>query len=152
MKQYTGLKRRSGKDRRVRHFSLLKGFVWNGRREILRRASDRKKIVALDHYSNSLFIAAIIVIGLSLSDALFTLILISKGAQELNPVMDYYLKYGHHAFLIVKYSLTALSVFVVIVLNEFLITRYKISGIFLLNLFSVTFGVVLLWEIHLLSF
>lgn len=152
MKQYTGLERRSGEDRRVRHFLLFRGFAWNGRRGRVRRASDRGRIVALDHYSESLFISAIIVICLSLSDAFFTLILISQGASELNPVIDYYLQYGHHAFLIVKYGLTALSVFVVIVLNEVLITHYKFSGNILLNLFSAVFGVVLLWEIHLLSF
>ena len=88
---YTGLERRSGQDRREHQLSMFKRLFFNGIRESARRIEDRNCIVVFDRYKPSLFIAIMIVLGLSLLDALLTLILLSQGATELNPVMRYFL-------------------------------------------------------------
>jgi hypothetical protein len=151
MMTYSGVERRSGKDRRRRRFSVLKTISGRGTRRNVRRADDRRKITLLDHYSTSLFIGIMIVLGLSLTDGLLTLMLISQGARELNPIMDYYIKNSPHAFLLVKYGLTASSVLIVLMLDEVLRTRYNFGSKAILNLFSSFFGSVLIWQWYLFT-
>ena len=150
-KPYAGEERRSGRDRRERGNFLFHGPVFKGRRSGTRRAADRRRVVALDRYSPSLFVAITIVLCLSLLDALFTLMLISDGARELNPVMAHYLGYGPRVFLLVKYGLTAASAFIVVVFNEVLTTRYRFGGRTFLTLFSALFGSILIWQWYLFS-
>lgn len=115
-----------------------------------RRTEDRQRIVALDLYHPSLFIGIMIVLCLSLLDALLTLILVAQGARELNPVMQYYLSHGPHVFLLVKYGLTAFSVLIIVLLKESFITRYRICTGMLLHVFTAFFGSVVIWEFYLL--
>ena len=93
-----------------------------------------------------------IVLSLSLLDALLTLILLSQGAKELNPVMQYYLiNYGEQVFIYVKYGLTVLPMLIILFSKEALITRYRINiGIFF-RVFAVFFAIVIVWEFYLLS-
>jgi hypothetical protein len=151
MTEYTGFERRTGLDRRQKRLPLLKWLFFNGKREFGRRDDDHKQIVALDRYSPSLFIGIIIVLSLSLLDALLTLTLLSRGAKEMNPVMDYYLSYGPHVFLSAKYGLTSLSVLIIVLLKNTLHTRYRLSTSTLLHLFSAAFGSVVIWQFYLLS-
>lgn len=91
-----------------------------------------------------------IVLSLSLLDALLTLVLLSEGASELNPIMLYYLSHGPTVFLLVKYGLTVLSVFIVVVSYEALIHRYRLCSK-ILPFFAVLFVCVIIWELYLLS-
>ena len=151
MTRFAGLERRSGQNRRERELPLLKKLYFKGMRASVRRAEDRQRVVALDRYKPSLFIGIMIVLCLSLLDALLTLILIAQGARELNPVMQYYLSHGPQVFLLVKYGLTAFSVFIIVLLNESLITRFRIGTGLLLDVFAAFFGSVVIWEFYLLS-
>jgi len=151
MIEHTGFERRSGKDRRKRQPFTIKNLFSGRQRKTVRRAKDRRRIVALDHYSPSLFIGIVMVLSLSLLDALLTLILLSRGARELNPVMEYYLSHGPHVFLFVKYGLTALAVILVVLLNETLTARYRLKAGIFLHLFAACFGSVVIWQFYLLS-
>ena len=151
MRETARPERRSGEDRRKKSRSPIQSLFAKGARKSVRRVVDRKRPVALDHYSPSLFIGIVIVLSLSLLDAMLTLILLSKGARELNPIMDYYLGHGHHAFLFVKYGLTALAVILIVLLNDALTTRYRWGTGFLLHLFAACFGCVVIWQFYLLS-
>lgn len=150
MAAHNGSERRSGDDRRSQKRSLSATVSVRGRRQTGRRADDRKRIVAFDRYKPSLMVAALAVLGLSLLDALLTLILLSKGARELNPVMRYFIdSHGPRVFIIVKYGLTALSVFIIILCNEAIAARYRLpTG--LLPIFAAVFGAVVIWEVYLL--
>ncbi len=150
MALYAGLERRTGNDRRRLPSPILKRLRFKGMRESSRRAEDRHRIVILDRYKPSLLIATIVILGLSLLDAVLTLILLSQGARELNPVMRYYLSHGPQVFLLVKYGLTVLPVLIIVIGHEALTTRYRFcSG--LLPLFASFFGGVVIWEFYLLS-
>lgn len=116
----------------------------------MRRVEDRNRIVLLDQYRPSLLISTLVLLGLSLLDAVLTLTLISQGAHEVNPIMRYFLGHGAHAFLVVKYGLTACSALIIVICHEVLINRYRLaSGI--LPLFAMVFGAVVVWEFYLLS-
>lgn len=150
MTVYGGLERRSGQNRREHQLPLFKRLYFQGMRESLRRAEDRKRIVALDRYKPSLFIVIMIVLSLSLLDALLTITLIAQGARELNPVMRYYLNHGPYVFLLVKYGLTASSVLIIVLVTESLTARYRL-GTGILSVFAAIFGCVVIWEFYLLS-
>jgi len=153
MEATTRPERRSGEDRRRRQPLAIKNlvFFFGGQRKALRRAADRRRIVALDHYRPSLFFGIAIVLSLSLLDALLTLILVSRGARELNPVMAFYLSFGPHVFLFAKYGLTALAVILIVLLSETLTARYRFKADIFLHLFALCFGSVVIWQFYLMS-
>lgn len=150
MTNYAGVERRSGSDRRRQSRPLIKRLICSGKREYGRRAEDRRRIIAMDIYQPSQFITIMIILSLSLLDALLTLILIDRGAHELNPVMAYYLDFGPHVFLLVKYGLTVLSVLIIVLANQAICSRHRLC-IGILPLFAAFFGAVVVWEIYLLS-
>ncbi len=150
MADYSGLERRCGKDRRIQNLPITKRLFFKGSRTSGRRREDRTQVVLLDRYKPSLVMITALILGLSLLDAILTLTLISKGAHEVNPFMRYCLGHGAHAFLLVKYSLTALSALIIVICHEAIVTRYRLaSGI--LPFFATAFGCVVVWEFYLLS-
>ena len=151
MAEYPHVERRSGHDRRKRPRSLIESVLFKGSRLSTRRAEDRKKIIAFDRYRPSLLIKILIVLSLSLLDAFLTLILLSKGAIELNPVMDYYLRYGPTQFIVVKYALTVFSLLLIVLLNDVFKTRYGVGTGAFLYLYTAIFGSVVIWQFSLLS-
>jgi hypothetical protein len=143
------VERRSHRDRRSpqKQFAGLKF----GRRRDLRRSEDRQKVVLLDQYPKPLLIAAAVVLLLSLGDAVMTLFLVSHGAIELNPIMDYFLKAGSVYFVVVKYSLTAAAVTIVLLLNYYRLRGLNIHVRSFLSLFTVIFSAVIAWQIYLVA-
>jgi len=112
------LDRRSGKDRRSgNRFQLVKQLI-TGQRANARRSSDRNRVVYFDRYTPHLFRVIVAILVLSVADAILTVNLIGLGAVEINPVMNYYLTIGPHAFLAVKYGLTSLSVFILVIYSN----------------------------------
>jgi hypothetical protein len=144
------IERRSGKDRRKRSFNVFRRPFTPGRRRMLRRKSDRCRFFLFDYYSPKLFFAIVMVLLLSVADALLTLMLISEGAQELNPVMAYLLSLGPNIFLLSKYLMTSVSVVIVVLLNYITIQRVRFPMGELLRYFAGCFAAVVIWETVLL--
>jgi hypothetical protein len=149
MNQYKTLERRSGQDRRQSQVRWYKFFLFPGNREMVRRVADRKRIILLDRYDPSLLFSVMIVLCLSLMDGTLTLLLMARGALELNPVMRYYLTLGPVTFLMVKYGITALALLILVGLHNITFSDHRI-GIFLLPFCKLTFGSVVIWELFLL--
>ena len=144
------IERRSGKDRRKRSFYFLRRPLSPGRRRTLRRKSDRCRFFLFDYYSPKLLYAIVLVLLLSVVDALLTLVLIGEGAQELNPVMAYFLAFGPNIFLLVKYVITSVSVVIVVLLNYIVVQRIWFPMGELLRYFAGCFAAVVIWEAVLL--
>jgi hypothetical protein len=83
--------KRSGKDRRTHRFPKLKYLLFAGRRARVRREEDWHGTFYFDRYSSNIFAAIVLILLLSVFDALLTLYLIDKGSTELNPIMSYFL-------------------------------------------------------------
>jgi len=103
-----------------------------------------------DQYHPSLLIGILIVLCLSLVDAALTLLLLDRGAVELNPLMKFYIELGPGTFVIVKYGLTALGLFIIVILNAIISARYRI-GLFVIPFCALMFGSVIIWELYLLT-
>jgi len=61
----------------------------------------------LDRFDSGMLVLAVTLVGLSILDSLFTLILLAAGGSELNPFMNAVLGHGVWAFTAVKMTLTA---------------------------------------------
>lgn len=137
--------RRLGKDRRDRRM-----FYKGGMRENIRRREDRNKIFFADRYSQSLFAAIVLILFLSVVDAMLTLFLMGRGATEINPVMAYYLNIGPYAFLTVKYLLTSLSVIILLICQNIFLRTIKIYTRTIFYFIIATFASVVIWEFFLI--
>jgi hypothetical protein len=120
-----------------------------GNRQRVRRLDDRKQIILLDRYEPTLLFSVLTVLCLSLLDGTLTLVLLERGAVELNPVMRYYLTLGPVTFLLAKYGITALALFILVSLHNITFSDHRI-GIFLLPFCKLAFGSVVIWELFLL--
>ena len=144
--------KRSGKDRRQHRLPKLKYFLFKGRRQNLRRASDQHRFVLYDRYSPKIFAAIVTILFLSVIDALFTLFLIDHGSTELNPVMAIALKSGPYTFFAVKYGLTSMAVIIFLLFKNIYIRQL---GFYTTSIFSwviALFSAVVAWEVFLIAF
>ncbi len=141
--------RRLGKDRRSNGFPKIKSFFIYGRRKKTRRKDDKYKISYFDQYSSGIFVAAVLILFLSIIDAFLTLFLIDCGASEINPIMAYFLNFGPYTFMGVKYFLTCYSLIVLLIFNNVFLGKLKI---YTRTLFSYAVGVFMIvigWELFL---
>lgn len=144
------MERRSGKDRRHNHNKFFNLFSLKGRRRTLRRIEDSKRITIFDQYHPALLLYVLTVLILSLLDAALTLTLLARGASELNPVMRYYIDLGPWLFVLVKYTITALALILIIVFSTIVSVRYRLASSLILPFCVSVFGSIVIWELYLL--
>jgi hypothetical protein len=142
--------RRCRKDRRQDYKAQFKYFLVNGRRESARREEDRARSYFFDRYNQRMFAAITAILMLSIFDALLTLILIKRGASELNPVMAYFLEYGPLPFIIAKYLLTSFGVVVLLIFKNVFINKINMYTQSLFTCVIFAFSTVIVWELFLL--
>lgn len=142
--------RRSGKDRRSHGVPEVKSLFIYGRRKQTRRKGDRYKTCYFDQYSTALFVSILLILFLSIIDALLTLFLINCGASEINPIMAYFLNFSPYTFMGVKYFLTSYAVIVLLIFNNVFIRKLKIYARSLFSYVIGAFVTVIGWELFLM--
>src|SRR5262245_59531384 len=100
------LERRSGVERRQVSVAAYWHGSLNPRRRAGRRASDQHYPV-IDWHSPRVLALAITILGLCVLDGILTVLLISNGAIEINPMMRMFVPHELGWFAAVKLSLTA---------------------------------------------
>jgi hypothetical protein len=143
--------RRNGEDRRKMRAPRFSKYWLTGRRGSLRREGDRHGYYGPDRHSHKTFLLILLIVSLSVLDAIFTLNLVGRGATELNPIMDYYLNQGPLVFFVTKYLLTFASVLLILLYqNAYLFrTRLKVKSLFLV--FVISFALIVQWELYLMA-
>ncbi len=101
--------RRRGANRRVRVLHALVAGNFNPRRRGPRRARDGS-LACTDWHDPQWLAVALVILLLSVADALLTLVLVEHGALEANPLMAAFLRYDPDHFAAVKIGLTAAGV------------------------------------------
>ena len=144
--------KRSGKDRRVRKLPMVKYIFLPGRRHQARRHEDGSKFFFFDRYSSKLFAAIVLILLLSILDALLTLYLIGHGFLEINPVMAYFLKLGPFVFMGAKYFLTSIGVVILLIYKNVFLSKPNFHVELLFSYIIVAFSTVILWELYLVLF
>jgi len=145
------LDRRTGRDRRAYGGLQMRRPFSPVRRRTLRRISDRKHIYFVDAYHPRLIAPILLILMLSTLDALFTLLLINNGAVEINPLMAFYLEVGPGVFLAVKYVLTCLSLFVLLMFSHRLAQGLRMESMKIFSFIIAAFTGVIVWQLYLIS-
>jgi len=102
-------KRRTVPDRRRGPTPILSRYTLRGQRKDVRRDEDRRRHIYVDQYSLRFFLLLMAILLLGTADAFLTLYHVHvNNAEELNPIMDFFLGIGPKMFFNVKYILTAL--------------------------------------------
>jgi hypothetical protein len=104
---------RTLKDRRKQPTPAISRFTLWGRRKTFRRKVDQEKGGYVDCYHPGLLILLTLAVGLTVLDALFTMMILDDGGWEINPVVRSVIQlYGDRfwvwKFVIVSFPLTLL--------------------------------------------
>jgi Domain of unknown function (DUF5658) len=114
--------RRTHSDRRIRFVhSLLYGGL-QPRRRSARRATDAHRPL-IDWHGPVLFFSVVTILVLCTVDALLTLVLIGRGAVEVNPLMRPFVPSDPHAFAVVKLAATGASLLMLVAIARFRVFR-----------------------------
>jgi hypothetical protein len=141
--------RRRGADRRTRVARALVYGSFNPRRLGPRRSGE-VSVAAIDWYHPWWLAVATLILALCASDAVLTVVLISRGAYELNPVLAPLISGSGVLFVVVKIGLTGAGVVFLT-----LLARVKAFGrmpvALLLYCVLAGYGVLVAYELHLLG-
>jgi len=142
--------RRIKKDRRSKPTSPFTSSSLFGARKHVRRAEDKNRHIYVDRYSTRAVLTVVVTVLLSLADAIFTIKLVGRGAEEINPVMDFFLQDGPVPFLIAKYLLTGtcLVLFLVHKNHPFLFGLIRVKSLMVGAL--VIYTLLIFYELNLL--
>ncbi len=141
--------RRSGKDRRARPTSPFTIRSLRGSRQHFRRKEDTRKLFFVDLYSPLSVAVLMFTLGLSVVDAFLTLVLVGQDAQELNPVMDFFLKLGPFQFILAKWFLTAFGLTTLLILKNYYLWQGRVKAAVLLFIFPFLYLVLVGYEIFI---
>jgi len=136
--------RRVVKDRRRKPTNPFGPWAFKGRRRTVRRLEDRRRTPCVDQYDLRLFLISILIVLLCTADGLFTLHHVSSGAVEVNPLMDSLLRMGPLYFFSMKYVLTALCVFLLVLYKYHPVASIMTTSV------VVLYGLLLFYHILLL--
>ncbi len=123
-----------------------------GRRSGVRREEDRQRSYRIDRHSLDTLTAVLLLVVLSILDAMLTLFLVSHGAAEVNPVMAYFLNHGPLAFFSAKYVFTCASVLVILMHTHYYLFGTKVRVKTLFVVFAIPLALVVKWELYLMLF
>jgi hypothetical protein len=144
-----GIERRTGVDRR--HANLAAwwyGTLRPRRRSGGRRISDSYPLV--DWHAPRIFVAALAILALCVLDGVLTVILMTHGATEENPVMALFLPHDLGWFAAVKLGLTTLGLIVLVACSRMRLFR-AIRGELLLYIVLAGYVALITYELELLS-
>jgi hypothetical protein len=149
MEQITQNDQRTQQDRRRNPSSPGSICLLGGKRKHVRRAEDAKRGYYVDLYSKrSVFIISTILI-MSIIDGYLTLSLVEQGAMEANPIMRFYLQLNTPLFLCVKYVVSYMSVFLLLIHKNFYVFKTSISvKQVILGILGIYAGLIV-WEVVL---
>ena len=126
-------KRRTVPDRRNKPTPILSKYSLRGRRRDVRRDEDRRRHIYVDQYSLRFFLLLMAILLLGTADAFLTLHHVHvNNAEELNPIMDFFLGIGPKIFFNVKYILTALCLTVLCLHKNLPIVKYLLGFVLLI--------------------
>lgn len=114
--------RRSRTERRKRTLAAYWRGARNPRRRSGRRANDRFYPI-IDWHSSRVFALIMLILTLCVADGVLTVILISQGAIEANPIMALFVPHELGWFAAVKLTLTAVGMIVLAAVSRMRVFR-----------------------------
>jgi hypothetical protein len=136
-------------DRRQPSLKTLLGSLRHSRRRNSRREDDHLDSYT-DWYGHWPFAATLIIILLCFADAFLTIVLLSKGAVELNTLMDWFIQKDTYMFTVVKMSMTGTALIVLVMHFNFRIYKY-IAVRYLIYALVPLYSLLIFHELRMLA-
>jgi hypothetical protein len=144
MNQSDDLEKRNVTDRRKKPTPGLSRYTFLGRRRHLRRKEESKQGGYVDKYSPSLLFFLILILGLNVLDALFTIMILEREGWEANPVVRSVMDLHGNQFWIWKFAIVSTCLVMLCLHSKFKRVKAIIIGI------SAIYTAVILYQIYLL--
>lgn len=141
--------RRSGVERRHHSVAAYWRGALNPRRRSGRRVTDHTYPI-VDWHSPRVLALVMLILGLSTLDGVLTLLLISQGANEVNPVMALFVPHNLGWFAAIKLGLTSLGAAVLVACARMKLFRL-FPGELLLYLVVACYVALVGYELFLLE-
>ena len=139
----TGFDTRALKDRRKHSTPAISRFTLWGRRKTFRRKEDREKGGYIDYYHPGLLIPLTLIVGLTVLDALFTMMILDDGGWEINPVVRSVIQLYGDRFWVWKFVIVSFPLPLLCLHSKFRLVIPVISGIAAIS------TIVILYQIFL---
>ena len=136
--------RRFLQDRRKQPTPGLSRFTIWGRRMTFRREEDKKRGGYVDRYSSGLLFLLILVVGLNVLDALFTMMILDNGGWEINPVVRSVIQLYGDGFWVWKFAIVSVPLILLCLHSKFRMILTIILGI------SVLITTVVFYQVYLI--
>ena len=141
--------RRRGIERRQVKLSAYVYGSLHPRRRNGRRASDRRYPI-IDWHPARIFGAATLILFLCAADAVLTVVLMTHGAVEANPVMAMILPKGLGWFAGLKLAMTGIGCLVLVACSRMRLFR-SVPGELMLYGVAAVYIALIVYELHLLD-
>ena len=135
-------------DRRKQPALFISKHVFiGGQRNTTRRKADKKQYIFVDRYSPQLLVPLLFLLILSILDAYLTLILIKyHGMTEVNPIMASCLACGEISFVVQKFLITIISIFIFCLCSNFLIAKLSLASSIIIYLVVISYELNVIYK------
>ncbi len=130
-------------DRRKRPTPGLSRFIFRGRRKTFRRKEDQEKRGYVDRYHPGLLILLTLIVGLTVLDALFTMMILDDGGWEVNPLVRSVIQLYGDRFWIWKFAIVSISLILLCIHIKFRLVMPVILGVAIINLIVMIYEILL---------
>lgn len=134
-------------DRRKQPTPALSRYTFFGRRKTIRRKSDQLKGGYVDRYGSIILFFVVLIIGLNVLDALFTMMILELKGLELNPVIGAVMAIHGDKFWVWKFSIVSVSLILLCLHSKFRLVKPILVGLSVIYMAIVLYQVTLM--IHL---
>jgi hypothetical protein len=138
--------RRTLDDRRRQPTPVLSRFTLQGRRKSFRRKEDRERGGYVDRYGSGLLFLIVLIAGLNILDAFFTMMILEDGGLEINPIVHNVIQIYGDRFWIWKFGMVSVPLILLCIHNKFRLAIPAILGI------SAVYMTVILFQIFLIIY
>jgi hypothetical protein len=137
---------RALQDRRKEPTPILSRYTLFGRRSSFRRAKDQLRGGYVDRYGLELLCLLLLIAGLNVLDALFTIAIMESGGREINPVVRWAIdSYGDKAWTL-KFAAVSCGMILLCLHSHFRLARVYIMVI------AALLGGVVMYQLLLLRY
>ena len=134
---------RTLKDRRKQPTPAISRFTLWGRRNTFRRKEDQERGGYVDRYHSGLLILITLAVGLTVLDALFTMMILDDGGWEINPVVRSVIQLYGDRFWIWKFVIVSFPLTLLCVHTKFRLVTPSLLGIVIINIIVILYQIFL---------
>ena len=131
------------KDRRKRPTAGVSRYTLWGRRKTFRRKEEQKRGGYVDRYRSASLFPIVLAVGLSVLDALFTMMILDDGGWEANPVVRSVIQLYGDRFWIWKFAMISFPLILLCIHSKFRWVTPAILGICTINIFVILYEILL---------